>query len=381
MAIMQKQNHLGTPTPRCFPDWMRRLNPYLKKEDTNAFFETQRRINDIYEKSRESNKSQNIILLVFILINLGLVMVFSANLLWMLPSILFFATFLAPKALRDPIRQETDVLCSDFLKNINKDFLQDLWLSRIGGKELFEGLILASGISLRYSAFFLALIPFIPPLIFVYIMTSMDFFSILICLLIALPAEVYLAFQIYIYRFSYYPMQSDDWVAQFRKILAPSSRKIPDISKKKFHANIRKRKREDAINRLSIKRLFCNPGKAFRSMVRKLKKSLLELFHFLYIIVIIFAVVCLGGFISSKFHFSYHFDVFVVSSAIYLVIGSEIKKKRRKTWIKSIRGINKIITELDGYFHDYVQRVCCNDDAPENLSLPPTEDSKPDNAP
>jgi hypothetical protein len=130
------ENHLDTPTPRCFPNWMRRLNPYLQREDTNALFEMQIRIKKVYEKPPFVITPKFLMAASLPVGFLFLFLFWSIIPIYVAMGFFFIASFFINNK-RSP-NQRRPFQEDFFLKQASKGLLIDLWVCGIGGKEIFE---------------------------------------------------------------------------------------------------------------------------------------------------------------------------------------------------------------------------------------------------
>lgn len=150
MKKNESKNHLGTPTPRCFPDWMRRLNPFFKREDINPMVELQQRCKFVYHTDIICKKSNKIIHLSFIFLFFTFFLM-KCNVCLMVPIFIIYLIFiLSRKSLSLPL-----FMISILKEKTGNKFTRDLWLAGITGSEIIETILLNRAKSLFINLMFI----------------------------------------------------------------------------------------------------------------------------------------------------------------------------------------------------------------------------------
>jgi hypothetical protein len=345
---------IDTPTPKCFPNWMRRLNPFLKKEDTNAFFEAMIRVKLVHRPDRRKK------LLRFVsscLFSFTVISAILTNNILLSLTFLFFSfiiIFLSFRKRKETTsRQDIKGEMTDsfsFYSNASKGLLQDLWLCGLGGKEIVEGILLLGS---RNTIFFILLL-FFPFYIQCFLVSSIitSVYSVVtfLCVLGLIPGVILSVSLCYFY-----------FIAMIQL----------DI---------------DETNSYNIQKIFNNSGKEkVESLFRgKYTNTLLE--NLIPVTTNQTAVIVLGaiwiiaiyGIVSVGYiDTSIKLFFYLLFSLSYTPLAFYIWKKSRSVWVRSMRSTLRSIKVLSTHYPHYFRRVCFDDIEPNRQHTLPTEKKEP----
>jgi hypothetical protein len=309
MKQEKKISYIDTPTPRCFPDWMRRLNPFLRREDTNPLFEALQRDLTLYHK--KAHRSDTVFFLISIALNLSAFVLLFLFHQWIL-FYAFFVTNIVINALRrKPKRHLFHLLPKS--NTTPSQFQYDIWLAGNSGSQVAETYLLQPSKRIKY---------------FLY------------CLPIALSFFYYPLFHLHYYHLEKYLLPCTFLILCIQYMLLEGS--IFYATNHTFNlvkkmVNLRQQ-------------YFANTR--FKREAIKTGKALLHGIPYIIFYIILIFLIIIGHFLLNKCTTI----TYLSFCCIFIQAGIWLRRTRRKYWFKKTRLLLKEIKIFEQAYKEFYER-------------------------